>query len=174
VAQAFIALKCASCGAQLEVYDDMDRFACSYCRTEMVVQRRGGTVALRHVTEAISRVQAGTDRTADELSLVRLERELKGALALDAQKSGGNIAVGCFVVAIALPVGGTLLVALFQLDSVGAKVTAVILAILFVLFGLFISKVQTADRKIRSVALARIADLRSEISDVQERLKARP
>lgn len=34
-------LNCASCGANLDVYDDMQRFACGFCGIEMVVQRRG-------------------------------------------------------------------------------------------------------------------------------------
>jgi hypothetical protein len=42
----------------------------------MLVQRRGGTVALKAVTEAIKQVQVGTDKTAAELALVRLQNEL--------------------------------------------------------------------------------------------------
>lgn len=73
----FVPLSCKSCGAKLEVYSDMERFACGYCGTEMIVQRRGGTVALKGVTEAIQRVQVGTDKTAAELALVRLADEKK-------------------------------------------------------------------------------------------------
>jgi len=71
----FISLKCTSCGAKLDVYTDMQGFACGYCGIEMIVQRRGGTVALQAVTEAISKVQIGTDKTAAELALVRLDNE---------------------------------------------------------------------------------------------------
>ena len=73
----FINLNCANCGAKLEVHDDMGRFACGYCGTEMLVQRRGGTVALHAVTEAIKNVQVGTDKTAAELAIARYETELK-------------------------------------------------------------------------------------------------
>jgi ribosomal protein S27E len=73
--EKFVALKCQSCGASLEVYDDMERFACGYCGTEMIVQRRGGTVALKAVAEAIHRVQIGTDKTAAELALARYQSE---------------------------------------------------------------------------------------------------
>ena len=44
----FINLNCTNCGAKpLDVHDDddMERFACGYCGTEIIVQRRGGTVA---------------------------------------------------------------------------------------------------------------------------------
>jgi DNA-directed RNA polymerase subunit RPC12/RpoP len=73
----FINLNCANCGGKLEVYDDMDRFACGYCGTQMLVQRRGGTVAIKAVTDAIEKVQVGTDKTAAELALVRLQKELQ-------------------------------------------------------------------------------------------------
>src|ERR1039457_5902622 len=55
----FINLTCANCGGKLEVYDDMERFACGYCGSEMLVQRRGGTVILKAITEAIQKVQIG-------------------------------------------------------------------------------------------------------------------
>jgi len=71
-----LTLKCTSCGSSLNVSDDMDRFACGFCGTEQVVLRRGGTVSLKPVEEAIAKVQAGTDKTAAELALSRLVVEL--------------------------------------------------------------------------------------------------
>lgn len=71
-----ITLKCPSCGATLDVSPDMERFSCGYCGIEQIVQRRGGAVSLKLITDAISRVQTGTDRTAAELALVRLQQEL--------------------------------------------------------------------------------------------------
>jgi predicted RNA-binding Zn-ribbon protein involved in translation (DUF1610 family) len=73
----FISLKCRSCGGKLDVYSDMDRFACGYCGTEMIVQRRGGTVALREVEACIKQVQIGTDKTAAELAIARYEAEAR-------------------------------------------------------------------------------------------------
>ncbi len=97
----FINLNCANCGAKLEVYDDMDRFACGYCGTEMLVQRRGGTVALKAVTEAIKKVQIGTDKTAAELALVRLGKELEELKAHRSQVENtlrdGDKSTGCFI-----------------------------------------------------------------------------
>ena len=72
----FINLNCTSCGGKLDVYDDMERFVCGYCGSAMIVQRRGGTVALKAVTEATRQVQIGTDKTAAELAIVRYEKEL--------------------------------------------------------------------------------------------------
>jgi hypothetical protein len=77
MSEHLINLSCANCGAKLDVYDDMERFSCGYCGTELIVQRRGGTVALKAVTEAIKQVQIGTDKTAAELAIARHEKELQ-------------------------------------------------------------------------------------------------
>src|SRR5215210_5749739 len=69
-------LKCVNCGAGLEISPDMSRFACGYCGAEQLVERKGGTVFLKSVTDAISKVQVGTDKTAAELAIKRLEGEL--------------------------------------------------------------------------------------------------
>ncbi len=61
----FLALSCPGCSSKLDIYDDMERFACGYCGKEMIVQRRGGTVRLSGIV----------DKMAAELALVRLEKE---------------------------------------------------------------------------------------------------
>jgi len=69
----FVNLSCANCGAKLEIYNDMDRFACGFCGAEMLVHRRGGTVALKVVMNAAKKVRIATDKTAPESAIVRLE-----------------------------------------------------------------------------------------------------
>jgi cysteine sulfinate desulfinase/cysteine desulfurase-like protein len=54
----------------------MDVFACAFCGSQQRVERKGGTVALHKIKGAIKAVQRGTDRTAAELALPRLEKEL--------------------------------------------------------------------------------------------------
>lgn len=76
VADRFITLKCPSCAGNLDIAEDMDSFACGFCGTKQVVQRRGGTVSLKPIGEAIARVQVGTDRTAAELAIRRLREDL--------------------------------------------------------------------------------------------------
>jgi hypothetical protein len=71
-----IPLKCANCGARLEVSPDMTQFACGYCGIENIVERRGGTVSLKLVSDAIAKVQIGTDKTAAELAIRRLQEDL--------------------------------------------------------------------------------------------------
>ncbi len=72
-------LSCVNCGAPLEIGPDLDTFACGYCGTQQRVERKGGTVALKRVEAAIKAVQRGTDRTAAELALTRLAKEIPEA-----------------------------------------------------------------------------------------------
>lgn len=71
-----IRLTCPTCGAKLEVTQDMDRFACLYCGNEMLVIRRGGTASLKPVVEELERVRDGAVRTASELAIERLDKEI--------------------------------------------------------------------------------------------------
>jgi ribosomal protein S27E len=73
----FIKLSCANCGGELEVYDDMERFACGYCGTEIAVERRGGTIVLKSISQPVKNMPAGTDKTSAELALMRLKEEAK-------------------------------------------------------------------------------------------------
>lgn len=57
----------------------------SYCGTEQIVERSGGIVWLRKVETAIQAVQRSSDRTAAELALARLDRELDETLATRAE-----------------------------------------------------------------------------------------
>lgn len=69
-----IPMKCPSCGAGLQISQQMDSFACGYCGTSIRTVRQGGTVSL--LIEAVTKVQIATDRTAAELALARLGKEL--------------------------------------------------------------------------------------------------
>ena len=73
---AAVPIKCANCGSNLEVTVEMTNFACGYCGASQIVERFGGTISLKLVSDAINRVQAGTDKTAAELALKRLSKEL--------------------------------------------------------------------------------------------------
>ena len=68
-------LKCANCGANLEIKLDTADFACGYCGASQVIERSGGTISLRLLTNSISKVQIGTDKTAAELAIRRLKEE---------------------------------------------------------------------------------------------------
>ena len=71
----YITLNCSNCGAKLDVYDDMERFACGKCGTVIEVQRRGGTVVLKSAAEASLQTQVRADSAAAGLDLLRLKEE---------------------------------------------------------------------------------------------------
>ena len=74
-----VSLKCTGCGASLDITPDLEVFTCTYCGARQMVRRGGGTVSLKPLEEAISRVQQGTDRTASELAVRRLREDLTAA-----------------------------------------------------------------------------------------------
>lgn len=49
----FITHSCPSCGGQLEITPQVNRFACAYCGTEHLVKRDEGIVFLEPVLKAI-------------------------------------------------------------------------------------------------------------------------
>lgn len=74
-----IKLNCVNCGSSLDISQQMERLACGYCGTQQIVERSGGAIHLRGVAEALAKVQTGTDKTAAELALARLSKELEAA-----------------------------------------------------------------------------------------------
>jgi hypothetical protein len=67
-----VSLKCSNCGAGLSIPPDIDHLACGFCGSEQMVERAGSIVVLKPVTDAIKKVPVGTDRTAAEVALNRL------------------------------------------------------------------------------------------------------
>ncbi len=72
----FITLACPSCGGKLEITNDIERFACAHCGREHIVKRSGGTVSLAPIVDSLKKVETGVDKTAAELALARLQREI--------------------------------------------------------------------------------------------------
>lgn len=58
-----IRLSCRSCGAKLELTEDIDRFSCAHCGSEWVVNRSGGIISLKAVEEE---KQASKEEQNDE------------------------------------------------------------------------------------------------------------
>ena len=82
-ASDFITLACPSCSGQLEITTDIERFCCVHCGREHIVKRKGGVISLSPMVQAIRQVQAGIDKTASELAIVRIKEEI---VAFELQK----------------------------------------------------------------------------------------
>ena len=72
----FVTLSCPSCGGKLEITNNVERFACSHCGREHIVKRSGGIVSLSPVVDELKKVGVGVDKTAAELAIVRLQKEI--------------------------------------------------------------------------------------------------
>jgi len=72
----FVTLTCPSCGGKLQITNDVERFSCAHCGNEHIVRRAGGVISLEPVVEALKNVEIGVDKTATELAINRLQREI--------------------------------------------------------------------------------------------------
>ena len=72
----FITMTCKSCGGKLQITPETDDFACMYCGTEFKVNRGGGIVTISPIIEELKNVSINTDKTASELAIVRLNKEI--------------------------------------------------------------------------------------------------
>lgn len=101
MSEHFIQLKCTSCGGKLDIYDDMERFSCGYCGAEMIAKRRGGTVSLDLIHDEVKKVRMGTDKTAAELAIVRLNNEISAAQKKQEKNSPSGAMVAAVLLAFA-------------------------------------------------------------------------
>ena len=69
-----VKLACISCGASLEIANDVEQIACAHCGTPQRLERSGGAIFLKGITDTLSQVKQGTDKTAAELAIVRLTK----------------------------------------------------------------------------------------------------
>lgn len=72
-----IKLSCKSCGAKLELTDDIDRFSCIHCGTEWLVQRGGGIASLKPVEEKLDHIKESSHNTAEHTEFLANEARLK-------------------------------------------------------------------------------------------------
>ncbi len=70
-------LTCKSCGAKLELTDDIDRFSCAHCGNEWIVNRSGGIVSLKAVEEGLKKIVNHTEATAENTEIIADEIRMK-------------------------------------------------------------------------------------------------
>ncbi|MGB7115540.1 MAG: hypothetical protein WBD56_05305 [Anaerolineales bacterium] len=72
----YVTLTCPSCGSKLTITEEIDRFACIHCGDEHIVNRGDGIVSISSIVEGLEKVQRGTGKTASELAINRLNKEI--------------------------------------------------------------------------------------------------
>ena len=154
----------------------MDVFACGYCGNQQMVERKGGTVALKRVVDAIQRVQTGTDKTAAELALRRLGEEL------DAVRGKRSDAVAAREREIAAP--PTYDNSLFWPPCLAGIIAGVLAVVITEIKGLFVlvflpavawaqhvsNTVETRNKNIRARCEQTLAEIEREEGDLRERI----
>jgi hypothetical protein len=73
----FISLGCPSCGGNLQITTDADRFACKYCAREHLVRRENGVITVTPILEKLERIISASDRHASELAIPRLRQDCR-------------------------------------------------------------------------------------------------
>ncbi len=105
---------------KLEITNDVERFACAHCGREHLVKRSGGMVSLSPVVDALNRVGVGVDKTAAELAIVRLQKEiyaLQVARVKLFQSSPRPTRSGIFAVLLVVGCGFVVLSLVYLMDS---------------------------------------------------------
>jgi uncharacterized small protein (DUF1192 family) len=97
---SLVTLTCPSCSGKLQITPEIDRFACGYCGTEFAVNRGAGIVSLSPVVEGLKRVERGVDKTASELAIARLDRDI-GVLSNELNRLKAKSIFGLFKLSLA-------------------------------------------------------------------------
>ena len=71
-----LTLTCPTCGAKLKVTDQIHLLLCRNCGNEHMVIRDHGTMYLAPLAQDVRQIRVGVDKTAAELAVVRLTKEV--------------------------------------------------------------------------------------------------
>lgn len=126
----FVTLNCPTRGGKLHITDDIDRFTCLHCGNEHIIKRGEGIIALSPVMKVLNKVQLGVDRTASELAIRRLDKEvleLKEKIELISSKTIDYI---LFLIGLGL-VFGCIIFALTNSDFLGSLIFVCFIIIIF-------------------------------------------
>jgi predicted RNA-binding Zn-ribbon protein involved in translation (DUF1610 family) len=161
----FVTLTCPSCGGKLQITNDIERFACGYCGLEHIVKRSGGVVSLAPIVDGLRNIQVGVDKTASELAIGRLEKELT-TLSNQCQqiKSEGTPSSQTTGIVVGVVLS---LVGIFSFSN-GVNLSGIILIIIGTgLVFLLVRNIQHTNRKKQS----KIAMVEKEIKEKQTELE---
>lgn len=72
-----ITLTCPTCGAKLKLKDGIHLLVCASCGNEHMVHRDGGAIYLAPIAQDVKHIRVGVDKTAAELAIPRLRKEIE-------------------------------------------------------------------------------------------------
>jgi ribosomal protein S27E len=179
----FITLSCPSCGHKLQITEDVDRFACSACGNEHIVNRSGGIVTLKPVIDSINEVKVGVDKTASELAIVRLDaeiNELEGRISSINSARGSGGCVMRIIAWILMLLGVIFIISLIGImieeiqwgsPELGTEIVQLIGSIVLFIVGIvFFTKSKKAQREDNIVLDDKIIPLQNELQKKKNEL----
>jgi ribosomal protein S27AE len=159
----FVTLTCPSCGGELQVTNDIDRFACAYCGTEHLVRRGGGIISLDPVLDRLTQVEIGVDQTAAALAIMKLTAEIEDLQAqISKTDPGSQTATYAILIVVSLASG---LIVLFD-DEVWGWIL-----VLWVLMALIIGSMRLLELNFREklqVLEQQLAQKQAELAQLRE------
>ena len=72
-----VKLNCLNCGATLKIAPSLFEFACRYCGASQIVERGGGTIALKMLSDRIDRIEDSVEKNSAEIRFQKKIKELQ-------------------------------------------------------------------------------------------------
>lgn len=72
----FLTLTCPTCGAKLKLGANVNLLVCANCGNEHMVHRDGAAIYLGPIAQDVQQIRVGVDKTAAELAVIRLKKEI--------------------------------------------------------------------------------------------------
>lgn len=147
----FLTLTCPTCGAKLKLADKINLLVCASCGNEHMVTRDGGAIYLAPMAADMRQMRVGVDKTAAELAVVRLGKELadlEASLAqLNERRRKNNNESGCLW-SVGIVVELILIIQMYNLFAAADYAVSVGCAILFL--GLLAVMIANATKRTKS------------------------
>jgi len=157
-----VALTCSACGASLEIGPSLDVFACAYCHATLRVQRSGGTISLEQIAGALDSVRTGVERTAAELALQRIDREIEQLLAgAETSRARHDNLGGALFAGLLLVFGSVAAFQGFIQSSFGVAFFGLLLVVVGILYALTVWGLKTSSQRELAAASERLEKLRA-------------
>jgi hypothetical protein len=170
---AFINLNCLNCGANLQITENIFEFACQYCGATQIVERTGGIVALKFLSDKIDRVQNSVDKTAAELKSQRYRGELEDLesrlISLDETTTQLKSTVNPIAMAIMVAIlAAFLLTAVYVGSIIPLLIGGAVELIVFLLWRKYLSRIDSEFEKAAAPMIERGIELKKSIVELEK------
>lgn len=170
---AFVNLNCLNCGAKLKITENIFEFACRHCGTTQIVERTGGMVALKFLSDRIDRVQNSVDKTAAELKIQRYQGELEDLELRHKELDETTMQLKSMVNPIAMAImvaifAAILLWAVSTGSAVPLVIGGVVEFIVFLLWRKYLNRIDSEFRQATAPMIEGGVELKKKIAELEK------